>query len=570
MKSAIFYFCLILFAVLGAIKAQAQQNTKFEASVEPRVVPLNSTFTVTFTWSNAKGSATDFRPPSFSDFILRGGPNQAMSMSSVNGTMSQTISLSYILQAKAVGKFSIGTASISMGNQSFKTKSLTIEVIAAKNSSASKPVAKGEKTFIRSELSEIEAYVGQQIMLNYMLYTNQNLVNSKIIKEPDLAGFFSQEIREFDNQPKREVVGGKPYTAVLMRRIALFPQKIDKLRIEPMQVELGVAESEQAFTGHDIFFEAPVQQFAVQASEAEVKIKALPEPKPENFSGAVGHFSMNSRLLASNVRVGESIELRIFINGDGDFKRVENPKLLLNPSEEVEIYEPKIIREETSETSNGITTTREISYFVLPQKAGNISISPAFVYFDTDKKMYVELQDTTYQLEVRASEQRAVPSNEAGNLSDAKPIRIPTWLSWWSKILSVVASSLFLIYFYWRIKNTNKNPTNSQATSRKLSEKQKSFAATASDFLEKKEVKKFYQTIADELRQAMGSKYGLSPADSSLQNIRRVLSAAQMPPEQVEEYIELVNICDEAIFGGQDKSSDMSSVLRRTNDFLAN
>ncbi len=555
---------------MGAIKAQAQQNTKFEASVEPRVVPLNSTFTVTFTWSNAKGSATDFRPPSFSDFILRGGPNQAMSMSSVNGTMSQTISLSYILQAKAVGKFSIGTASISMGNQSFKTKSLTIEVIAAKNSSASKPVAKGEKTFIRSELSEIEAYVGQQIMLNYMLYTNQNLVNSKIIKEPDLAGFFSQEIREFDNQPKREVVGGKPYTAVLMRRIALFPQKIDKLRIEPMQVELGVAESEQAFTGHDIFFEAPVQQFAVQASEAEVKIKALPEPKPENFSGAVGHFSMNSRLLASNVRVGESIELRIFINGDGDFKRVENPKLLLNPSEEVEIYEPKIIREETSETSNGITTTREISYFVLPQKAGNISISPAFVYFDTDKKMYVELQDTTYQLEVRASEQRAVPSNEAGNLSDAKPIRIPTWLSWWSKILSVVASSLFLIYFYWRIKNTNKNPTNSQATSRKLSEKQKSFAATASDFLEKKEVKKFYQTIADELRQAMGSKYGLSPADSSLQNIRRVLSAAQMPPEQVEEYIELVNICDEAIFGGQDKSSDMSSVLRRTNDFLAN
>ncbi len=554
---------------MGVIKAQAQQNTKFEASVEPRIVPLNSTFTVTFTWSNAKGSATDFRPPSFSDFILRGGPNQSMSMSSVNGTMSQTISLSYIFQSKAVGKFSIGEARISMNNQSLKTKSLAIEVVATKNIPASKPAAKGEKTFIRSELSETEAYVGQQIMLNYMLYTNQNLVNSKIIKEPDLVGFFSQEIREFDNQPKREVVGGKPYTAVLMRRIVLFPQKMGKLRIEPMQVELGVAEPEQAFTGHDIFFEAPVQQFSLQTSEAEVNIKPLPEPKPEIFSGAVGHFSMNSRLLTSDVRVGESIEVKIFINGDGDFKRVENPKLLLNPSEDVEIYEPKIIREETSETSNGVTTTREISYFVLPQKAGNISISPAFVYFDTDKKMYVELKDTTYQLEVRAGEQRAVPGNEAGNLSDAKPIRIPTWLSWWSKILSVVASSLFLVYFYWRIRNTNKNPTSNRTTSLKLSEKQKSFAATASDFLEKKEVKKFYQTIADELRQAVGSKYGLSPADSSLQNIRHVLSAAQMPPEQVEEYIELVNICDEAIFGGQDKSSDMSSVLRLANDFLA-
>lgn len=78
-------------------------------------------------------SASNFKAPNLSDFDVYSGPNQSSSMQIVNGNMSQSISLSYMLSAKKEGKFTIGAASIVVNGTKLESNVIPIEVKAQRN-----------------------------------------------------------------------------------------------------------------------------------------------------------------------------------------------------------------------------------------------------------------------------------------------------------------------------------------------------------------------------------------------------------------------------------------------------
>ena len=77
------------------------------ASVNRNTVAVGEQFQLTYSLNT---SGQSFQGPDLKDFFVLGGPNQSTSMQFINGSVSQSISFSYILQGKAEGTFKIGIA----------------------------------------------------------------------------------------------------------------------------------------------------------------------------------------------------------------------------------------------------------------------------------------------------------------------------------------------------------------------------------------------------------------------------------------------------------------------------
>lgn len=123
MKSRIF---AMVFALLCVGALSAQEEARFTIEISSDSVLLGNYFEVKFTLENAKGS--NFEPPAFGEFLLRGGPNTASSMTMVNGEVSQTITYSYYLEPKDIGNFWVEPASIMVEDQVLETEPVEVVV----------------------------------------------------------------------------------------------------------------------------------------------------------------------------------------------------------------------------------------------------------------------------------------------------------------------------------------------------------------------------------------------------------------------------------------------------------
>ena len=555
------WWLAVLFLALFT-RTDAQTSARFVATAMPQKLALGETFDLTFTLTD--GIARDFRPPTLSDFLLRSGPNQTISVGNNNGVQVQIITYRYVLQAKSVGNFSIAPASIQLRNGDILTsKTIRIEVSAAKKKTVT-ALNKNKKSFVRAALSRAEAYVGQQLILDYTLHTTAEVENTKLVQQPDYQGFFVQEIQNFEPQPQREKINGVVYKSDILRRLALFPQQTSELFIQPWRLELVVSAEKKDYTGQDIFFEPPSELVPVETNATRVVVKDLPQPQPSDFSGAVGSYSIESQLVAKEIRQGDAIEIRLFINGDGDSKRVQLPKITVQPTENVETYEPKIIRDESLDAGQKIRNTKEIAYLLLPQRAGKMALTPTFTYFDPDLKKYVTLRDSTYEVEVLPAAPR--PSTLPGTDTEAPKSYLQNALGKSRKwILFSFLGSILLSLIIFKIIKNNKNVTK-KINVTKNNEIQ--FTQLAQYYLKQNNSVAFYRAIFDGLQQFAAEKYGVSQADQTTQTTRIRSGSVSIPLSKIEGYETLLRICEEVLFGGQSKAHDMENTLQMTINWL--
>ena len=72
-------------------------QVKFSASSNDKTIGKNDYLQVQFTIENA-ANVENITPPSFKNFSIVSGPNQQSSMSIINGKMTQSVSVGFVLQ----------------------------------------------------------------------------------------------------------------------------------------------------------------------------------------------------------------------------------------------------------------------------------------------------------------------------------------------------------------------------------------------------------------------------------------------------------------------------------------
>jgi hypothetical protein len=176
----------ILFFITALANISLAQ--KFSASASKTKVAVGETFQISFSL-NTNGS--NYKAPNLNDFEVYSGPNQSSSMSLINGVMTQSFSLSYILAPKKEGKFTVGPASVIINGATVQSNALIIEVSKG-NPNANQQggnqndqnVSTGpnNKILIKAVTNKSKAFVGEEVAVTFKLY-----FSVEIAQQPSLT-----------------------------------------------------------------------------------------------------------------------------------------------------------------------------------------------------------------------------------------------------------------------------------------------------------------------------------------------------------------------------------------------
>ncbi|MBT8219680.1 MAG: BatD family protein [Bacteroidia bacterium] len=541
----------------------------FTAQADARQVTLTGHFKISFTLKNAEGSS--FEPPSFRDFEILNGPSRSMSTSIYNGVMSSELTLSYLLQPKSIGKFTIGSASIRASGKKLTSSPFSIQVVKGRTNTLPGQPAEDEQVFVRMEIDTTVGYVGQQLLLDYKLYTTINIANYNIRSESEYDGCFVQNVRTFNNRAVREIVDGMQYTTQVLKRVALFPQQNGVIKIEPAKIQLGISTGRSS----SFFFSNTVKPRFVQTNGLDINIKTLPANAPSSFTGGVGKYKVTTSISQSRATTDDAISLKFSVVGNGDMKRVSAP-LLESPRTNAgnpafEIYEPTLQNDATYENGGQLEGRKDYEYLLLPKEVGTYIIDPQLSYYDIDSGVYVTLVSQRFPLSI--SPGQGVASNraltEASIQKDQLKPYIPNVPLYKPKIFFVQKPLYWLIYSLpilgflglvgYQQYQAFKGEIDPDELARRRAEKiARAKLALAESFMQDNNPKAFYNEISKAYLGYVHDKLAIRTSELTKANVSNHLKDLSVSPESVSRFMEIIGRTESALYAGMTSSGDMN------------
>jgi len=369
-----------IFICLLSLSVYSQAKVRFYAQTDVRKIVEGSYFEIDFILENSDG--VNFTPPSFNNFEVLSGPSQQTSVSIVNGRKSQSKSYGYALRANNKGKYTIQPASIKTNKGTLKTQAVTIEVVKGSN----KKVKTEEEAFVVTEISDTNAFVGQQLILEYKLYTLLDVRNSSFLVDPSFDGFYNKNLRLTRSGYQREILNGKEYYTKILKRVALFPQQTGTYNIDGIPIQLGIATNQQS---RSIFFSSRLKPMRVTSNPVKIFVRNTPDGGPY-FSGAIGQYQMTVNTPKRSLTTDEAIIVIMQVLGNGDNKTVLPPKWA--SSDSLEIYDPNILEDETLMNGGEISHRKTFEYLIVPKIPGRYSLTGRFSYFDPDSTQFITIE----------------------------------------------------------------------------------------------------------------------------------------------------------------------------------
>jgi len=117
-------YTLILFSL--SIVMLHSQDISFTVEVTADTIYQGNAIKVKYTVENTQG---DFVAPELDEWVLIGGPNTSSQFSMINGSVTQSASYEYILQAPMEGRYMIPEASLNNGEEIITTEPVWITVL---------------------------------------------------------------------------------------------------------------------------------------------------------------------------------------------------------------------------------------------------------------------------------------------------------------------------------------------------------------------------------------------------------------------------------------------------------
>ncbi|WP_420552232.1 BatD family protein [Tenacibaculum aiptasiae] len=552
------YISLIICFITFSVNAQ---DSVLKASVSKNKLGVNQRLRVEFTIN--KQGADNFKAPNFKNFKVVGGPSQSVSQSLINGKLSFSQSYSYILQPKRKGEFNLPSATIEIDGETIKSNPVKIIVLDAvelpKNPNDPNYIAQ-QNIHLVAELSKSNPYVGEGIYVEYRLYFSENvgIYDNAITEAPQYNGFWNQEIKRNGTPVKIGKYNGERYRYAVLHKALLIPTKDGKLTIDPMKMDIIVAVP----TGRaDFFGNVITKQVRKEFSSAKkiIRAKALPlENKPEDFTGAVGEFSFDVSLNKLTLKANESAKIKVTVNGKGNLKLFELPKI--ETPKELEVYQPER-KENVSITSSGLKGSVTDNYTVVPEFKGKYKIpKTSFSYFNPKEKVYQTI--TTEDLYVDVLEGKELPTTTDNKAVAKQNIKVTgndfRYIQSSTNLETIDNSDFFKstvfyillllpiilipvgIYIYKKKEERDGDVIGNKL--RKADKLAKKYLSEAQKQLGNKEA--FYEALERALHNYLKAKLGVETSDISSDKITDLLDSKQIDTSTIKSFIDVLNDCD--------------------------
>ncbi|MFM7216424.1 MAG: BatD family protein, partial [Bacteroidota bacterium] len=593
-------FATALIALLCNSPAFAESD-RFTASVNTTSLSVGDQLQITFTLNGAN-SARGFKAPAFQDFNVLMGPNQSSNMTIVNGSFSQSLSFTYVLQPTKEGTFKIGGAEIVSGNDRLISNPVTITVAKSGNRNTASGNSGGQGpsgVFIKAGVDKNAAFIGEAIVVTYRLYTRVQLLNYSLDKIPSLDGFWSQDV-ELPQQPvfHQENVDGVTYDVADIRKLVIFPQRAGNLEIDPMKGEVVARVPVKRQRNNDPFsqfFNDPFNnpffgnaqdvKIPLASSPIRIKVNPLPSGAPSSFTGAVGKYACEVSLDKSNTVANDPVNLRIKVSGKGNIKLIDSPSIEFPP--DMETYEPKE-SVNVNATATGVSGTKSFEFLLIPRTGGTYKIPvKSFSYFDPEQKKYIELPAPDLQLIVdKGTGNSTTTTVSVSKKSDVQLLgkditfiktKKPTWIS---DRKPFIHSTLFhvllvlplliggMVILFVR-KNRRLLSDIKSVKSKRASKTALKRLSVAKSFLDKQEKDRFLDELFKALWGFAGDKLSIPVSELSKDTAAAGFRTKGISEELVNQFITTTDGCEFARFSGA-VTSDLIHLYERGLEVITN
>jgi hypothetical protein len=371
---------LILAAILLSIEGTslAQAQDVISAGVDRSTLSTDETLLLTVTINGSALNTPAPVLPALAGFSLLGSSSSSQ-ISIINGDISSQAIYHYRLQPYDTGDLIIEPIGVTLNGQTFYTAPITVHVTQGTGTPAAgqprpqQSITSSELTgqdfFVEAEIDNPTPYVGQQVVYTFRFYQATNLWEQPEYNAPPFTGFWNEEISE--QQEYQAQAAGRIYRVIELHTI-LFPSLAGPVTIEPAQLTIpgGVFSSGQT----------------LQTKPVSLDVRPLPPGAPAGFDGAVGQFSLEAAVDATQGRVNEPLTWRVTLSGQGNLTAAPDPAWPEMPGWRDFESEATIHTEVRDGQAVG---SRVYERLLVPGTAGEFTIpSLEYYYFDPAAKRY--------------------------------------------------------------------------------------------------------------------------------------------------------------------------------------
>jgi hypothetical protein len=560
----------------GALHAQ---QVSFQASVDRNEINVGEAVKLTIALSNAS-SGGNMTTPDWGGMTVVQGPYESNSFSSINGSISRSSSRSWYLTATQPGDFTIGPSSVRVGNGVLHTRSIRIHVekgsgTGSSNAQVDQAQKKDANLFCTITLSKSKAYVGEQIIATYTLFSRYNSLQPGNYDLPKLSGFWAEEVQLGETNWERvpRTVNGLRYNVAVLKKQVLIPLHSGKLRVEPMTLNYRVNPG---------FFSSgtPVR---IQSNASEVTVMELPPGRPADYMGAVGDLRLEVDAPKPDVKANEAIDLTIRFSGRANLKMIDAPKLDLPP--DFESYDPKI-DDKITVNGSGMSGSREFQYLLIPRHEGKYDLGPlTFSYFDPESNSYKQLRSGDLKFNVAPGTAGGgatvgVPMKtdvkrigtdiryiRTGDL-DLRPVGHHLFGSWKYAVGMLLPPALLLLLFLWKRRHDERLGDARGQRRRGADKVARQRLAAAEAAMGNNDRAAFHDALGKALEGYFADKFDLGVAEVNAATVMEKLGALENG-QLARDYIALMEECEMARFApveskpGQTSYEEGASLIRR-------
>ena len=370
--------------------------------------------------------------PMLDYFSIISGPNIGSEYKFINGKKSSSRSISWRIIPKKTGKIKIPNLEVKVGKKIYLTEDITISVSEQISNTNTNDM------FLKVELSNSNVKIGEQITIKYIFFTR---MASRVIETefPEFEGFWVEKLydpsgTQIDPDSWDDVViDNYKYKSLKLYEVALFPLSDVVFDLEPMIMKVETKEKDPSFKRlfwDDPFFDTFSQKTKARilvSDKKTIKVENL-KSQPDNFTGAVGIFEINSSLSSLNVENGTPVTFYLELAGEGNLDNIGRPEI--DFPDNFDIFEGEIKKDR--DISDRVSGSIIWEYNLIPRKSGNYTIkSVEFPFFHTGINSWKKIKTSPIKFSViKTLDTEYNKTNE--NFYSSKEIRyiklnMPSW-----------------------------------------------------------------------------------------------------------------------------------------------
>ena len=398
-------------SALTPIAADAE-DVSVELNTNRDRVALNETLSldVVIRGAGQNPDLPDVRGLSAFDIVSSGS---SMNFSSFNGVAEVSMTYTFTLAPKRIGQYTIGPARFSYNGKNYTSNTIKITVTDEPPAPSISQSARQKDVFLTASVDTDNPYVGQQVVLSIKFYSAVQTLSRPTFTPPQTTDFWTDQ---FPQRSYYTNVGGRRFRVTEIN-FALFPTRTGELEIgrAHLQVEVPTRNTRRRSFGFPSIFGGG-ETVNLRTRPITLNVRPLPDKgRPDNFSGAVGQFSITASADQTEVEVNVPVTVTFTLQGRGNIKALPKPEI--PPLNDFRTYSG-VGDEQVTKNQNQMGGVKTFEEVFIPTRQGELVIpSVEYTFFDPVQGRYVTARTKEITLRVKPS---------SGQLAGPTPFSFPS------------------------------------------------------------------------------------------------------------------------------------------------